>query len=149
MWVHSRLNALHQFHDDWTLTQCLFGEHLLALYPDKPVALVESEKSAVICAAVLLDYLCGRTRGKRQFCDKINVLRGRKVIACPNVEAYGTSDSPPRHRRLSSVEKNATEDERKRKIDLADRIIEERLSDCQRNFDSCVEWLMRQLMGLR
>ena len=56
---------------------------------------------------------------------------------------------PSRHRRLSSVEKNATEDERKRKIDLADRIIEERLSDCQRNFDSCVEWLMRPLMGLR
>ena len=94
MWVHSRLKALHQIHDDWTLTQCLFGEHMLALFPDEKVALVESEKSAVICAAVLLDYLCGRTRGKRQFCDKINVLRGRKVIACPNVEAYGTSDSP-------------------------------------------------------
>ena len=28
MCVHSRLKALHQIHDDWTLTQCLFGEHL-------------------------------------------------------------------------------------------------------------------------
>lgn len=92
--VRSRLKALHQLPEDWTLSQCLFGEHMLALFPDEKVALVESEKSAVICAAVLLDYLCGRTRGKRQFCDKINVLRGRKVIACPNVEAYGTSDSP-------------------------------------------------------
>lgn len=35
---------------EWTLTQCLFGEHLLPLFPEKPVALVESEKTAIICA---------------------------------------------------------------------------------------------------
>ena len=70
MWVHSRSKAQHQLSDDMTLSQCLFGEHMLVLFPDEKVALVESEKSAVICAAVLLDYLCGRTRGKRQFCDK-------------------------------------------------------------------------------
>ena len=27
MWVHSILKALHQLPEDWTLSQCLFGEH--------------------------------------------------------------------------------------------------------------------------
>ena len=39
-----------QLPQEWTLTQCLFGEHLLPLFPEKPVALVESEKTAIICA---------------------------------------------------------------------------------------------------
>ena len=48
MWVHSRLKALHQRPEDWTLSKCLFGEHLLPLRPELPVALVEAEKTAVI-----------------------------------------------------------------------------------------------------
>ena len=86
--MHSRLNALHQIHDDWTLTQCLFGAHLLALYPDKPVALVEFEKTAVICAADLTDYLWVATGGKRQFGSKLDVLKGRTVVAFPDVDGY-------------------------------------------------------------
>ena len=57
MWVHSRLKALQQLPDDWTLSQCLFGEHLLPLYPELPVALVEAEKAAVICSAVFPEFL--------------------------------------------------------------------------------------------
>ena len=37
--------------EEWELSQCLFGEHLLSLYPDRTVALVESEKTAVICSS--------------------------------------------------------------------------------------------------
>ena len=37
-WVHSELK-LQNFH----LQQCLFGEHLLPLYTDRTVMLVESE----------------------------------------------------------------------------------------------------------
>jgi hypothetical protein len=32
---------------DFELKQCYFGEHLLEKYPEKPVAVVESEKTAV------------------------------------------------------------------------------------------------------
>ena len=38
-----RSGALPQ---DWELTQCLFGEHLLPQCPGRSVALVESEKTA-------------------------------------------------------------------------------------------------------
>ena len=49
-WVHSMMKQSGQLPQDWELTQCLFGEHLLPQAPDKPVALVESEKTAIICA---------------------------------------------------------------------------------------------------
>ncbi len=35
---------------------CYFGQHLLSLYPTKPVALVESEKTAIIAALVMPDF---------------------------------------------------------------------------------------------
>ena len=65
MWVHSRLKAQHQLPEDWTLSQCLFGEHLLPLCPDLPVALVEAEKTAVICSAVFPEFVSLR----RSTCD--------------------------------------------------------------------------------
>ena len=50
--------------ESWTLTQCLFGEHLLKQYPKKVVALVESEKTAVICAGLMPRFLWLATGGK-------------------------------------------------------------------------------------
>ena len=57
-WLHSILKRRKQLHPpDWQLTQCLFGEHLLLQHQDKTVALVESEKTAIICAALMPQYL--------------------------------------------------------------------------------------------
>jgi hypothetical protein len=46
-WVHSKLHI-----PDYNLAQCLFGLHLIDKFPDKPIALVESEKSAFICSMI-------------------------------------------------------------------------------------------------
>ena len=73
---------------------------------------------------------------------KLCVLRGRKVIAYPDVDAYAFWNeqlSTLGIDVLDMLEKTATEDERKRNIDVADRIIEERLGGCQTNFDSRTE----------
>jgi len=37
-WVHSLLKKQGVLPQDWELSQCLFGEHLLKKYPDKPYA---------------------------------------------------------------------------------------------------------------
>jgi hypothetical protein len=65
-WLHTTLKRRHQLPKDWQLTQCLFGEHLLPQHPDKAVALVESEKTAIICAAHidLADWLIEFLEGK-------------------------------------------------------------------------------------
>ena len=88
-WVHSVMKQAGMLPEGWELSQCLFGEHLLAAYPEKPVALVESEKTALICAGLMPRYLWLATGGKSQLNpERLAVLAGRKVIAFPDVDAF-------------------------------------------------------------
>lgn len=87
-WVHSMMKKAGQLPADWELSQCLFGEHLLALYPGKPVGLVESEKTAVIAAGLMPKYVWLATGGKSGLNERLNVLRGRKVVAWPDVDGF-------------------------------------------------------------
>ena len=42
---------------DYNLKQCLCGEHLLSEKPTKPVAIVESEKSALIATHYMPEFI--------------------------------------------------------------------------------------------
>lgn len=128
-WVHSLLKARGSLPPSWTLTQCLFGEHLLPQYPQRKVALVESEKTAVICAALMPSYIWLATGGKTQLGDKLSVLAGREVIAFPDVDGYEEwkkklSTSGSLNIRISDyLEKNATPEDREAHIDIADLLL--------------------------
>lgn len=87
-WVHSLLLKQGVLPEGWTLTQCLFGEHLLKRYPEETVCLVESEKSAVIASAILPKCVWLATGGRSQLGDKLEVLYGRTVIAFPDLDAH-------------------------------------------------------------
>lgn len=132
MWVHTRLKSLGQLPDDWTLSQCLFGEHLLPRYPELPVALVEAEKTAVICSAVFPEFLWLATGGLSQFNDRLNVLRGRKVVAFPDLGGYDKWVAKVRnYPRLDItvsdyLERIATDQMREMGADLADWVVEMR-----------------------
>lgn len=83
-WVHSLLNR-----PNYNLRQCLFGEHLLSQETQKPVALVESEKTALIASHYLPQYLWLATGGKHG-CFKsssLTPLLGRNVILFPDLGA--------------------------------------------------------------
>lgn len=89
-WVHAKLKRDKVLPDDFNLVQCLFGEHLLKRYPDKVVALVESEKSALIGAGMFPEYLWLATGGRSQLStDKLRVLRGRTIIMFPDTDIDG------------------------------------------------------------
>jgi len=132
-WVHAVLrqsaDPLLRLPDGWELTQCLFGEHLLKQYPFKPVALVESEKTAVICSAFWPEYIWLATGGKSQLNDRLQVLRGRKVVAFPDVDGYlEWKEKLSRVRGLDIVvsdvlEKEATFEDRANHVDIADLLI--------------------------
>jgi len=83
-WVHSELR-MPNFH----LQQCLFGQHLLPIYPDRTVVIVESEKSAVIASHYMPDVLWLATGGNNGCFNiqTIDVLRGRDVILLPDLGA--------------------------------------------------------------
>ena len=129
-WLHTTLKRRHQLPKDWQLTQCLFGEHLLPQHPDKTVALVESEKTTIICAALMPQYLWLATGGKSQFNNRLASLKGRKLIAFPGIDAYHdwlrrTADFPHLDLKVSDLlEKNATPEARVAHIDLADWLLE-------------------------
>lgn len=87
-WIHTLMKRKGLLRKDWALSQCLFGEHLLSRYPEREVALVESEETAVICAGFLSEYIWLATGGKTNLDEKLNALSGRKVVAYPNVNTY-------------------------------------------------------------
>lgn len=67
---------------------CLFGEHLMA-GSKKPIALVESEKSALIGSICTDEYIWLAT-GNPHFIDKGNlkILKGREVILYPDNDSF-------------------------------------------------------------
>ena len=141
-WVHSVMKYAGQLPEDWELTQCLFGEHLLSAIDEKQktVALVESEKTAIIASGIMPKYIWLATGGKSQLKPgKLSVLKGRQVIAFPDVDGYHEWKE-----KLSKIEgltitvsdvleKNATDKERLNHIDIADWLIKWR-QECIRQF---------------
>ena len=133
-WTHWKMKQDGRLPADWTLTQCLFGAHLLPRYPDKTVALVESEKSAVIASIVLPQYLWVSCGGKMNLeaGQKHLALKGRKVVMFPDTDLSGEtyafwSKKAAEWRengfdvQVSDIlEKTATAAQKAAKIDIAD-----------------------------
>jgi hypothetical protein len=88
-WVHHKLKKSNPSFSDFNLSQCYFGEHLLRLYPDKPVAIVEAEKTAVIASMIYQDYnwlAAGNLNGLNV--EKSRVLLNKTVILYPDAGCY-------------------------------------------------------------
>lgn len=128
-WVHKILKLTN-----FNLKQCFFGEHLLTEFPDKPIGIVESEKSAMIATLYHPEYLWLASGGADGLTyEKTAVLRGRDVILFPDLgkidlwrnkaelmrNRFGTSNV-----QVSDVlEEVATEEDRKNGLDLGDYLI--------------------------
>ena len=130
-WIHALMKRRGLLPEEWELGQCLFGEHLLSRYPDRTVALVESEKTAVICAGFIPEYVWLATGGKTSLGNKLDVLSGRKVVAYPDVDAYDYWRERlvdyPNIIISDYLQKVAGNDPSSCHIDLTDLILESRL----------------------
>ena len=88
-WVHHMLKKSNSSFSDFNLSQCYFGEHLLRLYPKKPVAIVEAEKTAVIASMIYHNYnwlAAGNLNGLNV--QKSKVLQNKTVILYPDAGCY-------------------------------------------------------------
>jgi hypothetical protein len=130
-WVHSVLKL-----EGYNLRQCFFGEHLLPDRPADPVAIVESEKTAIVASIYLPRMVWIATGGKngcrwKTEATVTSVLKGRKVVLFPDLGAFtewqGMAERIARTGAQVTVnallEKNATEDERANGLDLADYLL--------------------------
>ena len=88
-WVHNKLKKSGTLPQDFNLQQCFFGEHLLTIYPEATVCIVESEKSALISAAIFPDFIRLASGGIQGLAvDKCKVLKDRTVILYPDLNAF-------------------------------------------------------------
>jgi len=88
-WVHNKLKQKKQLPEDFNLQQCFFGEHLLKIYPNKYIAIVESEKSAIIASCIVPDMIwlaAGSLNGLS--IEKCQALKGRNVMLYPDLGAF-------------------------------------------------------------
>ena len=124
-WVHKALKQ-----PEFELRQCLFGEHLL-IHKTKPVAIVESEKTAVIASVYLPQFVWVAVGSLTNLnAEKCSILKGRTVTLFPDLNGFEKWSS--RAKELSHLapftvsdllERKATEAERKQGFDLADYLI--------------------------
>jgi len=85
-WVHSRLQKAGKL-NNFELVQCFYGLHLVD--DQKPVAIVESEKTAIIASQYLPQFYwiaSGMLQGINEF--KLRPLRGRPITLFPDIGAY-------------------------------------------------------------
>lgn len=88
-WVHNKLKQKKQLSEDFNLQQSFFGEHLLKIYPDKYIGIVESEKSAIIASCIVPDMIwlaAGNINGLSV--EKCQVLKSRDVMLYPDLGAF-------------------------------------------------------------
>jgi hypothetical protein len=120
-WVHKALKM-----SDYELKQCLFGEHLLK-DQTKPIAIVESEKTAIIASVYLPSFSWLAVGSLTNLnVEKCRVLKGRTVVLYPDLSAFekwSTKAKELGFKISNLLESEATEAERMQALDLADFLI--------------------------
>jgi hypothetical protein len=124
-WVHAALKM-----PEFELKQCLFGEHLLQ-DRSKPLALVESEKTAIIASVYLPQFIWLAVGSLTNLtAAKCSILKGRSVILYPDIKCFEKwSKKAKELSHLASfqvsdlLERHASESDREQGLDLADYLI--------------------------
>lgn len=139
-WVHSILKI-----DRYELKQCLFGEHLLK-DKSRTVAIVESEKTAIICSLYFPCFIwlaVGSLTNLNK--SKCEVLTGRNVVLFPDLNCFDKWTAKARElnhiacfKVSDLLERKATEEQRKQGLDIADYLL---------NFE-CKDFIEPQQMQL-
>ena len=141
-WVSSRMKQHYGYDGEIGIERCLFGLHLLSvecrLHSDLVVAVVEAEKTAVICSELFPQYLWLAAGGQTMLSvSRLYPLRDCKVVLFPDTDPEGKTydgwhgvaeaaqpefSRPIRVSRI--LEEHATEEQKQRKIDIVDLLFE-------------------------
>ena len=124
---------LIKYRGNRTKISCLFGEHLLKAEPGKPVAIVESEKTAIIASVYLPEFIWLASGGMIHLTPpKFEVLKGRHVVLFPDLgKGYDTwKQLETQIPGLASMavadllQRRATEEEKQQGLDIADYLLQ-------------------------
>ncbi|MCH4821761.1 toprim domain-containing protein [Gramella lutea] len=126
-WVHAMAKL-----QNFNLQQCLFGLHLINTDNKKPIAIVESEKTAIIASLAFPEYIWMATGGLNNLKEKmLKPLRGRNVILFPDAGCYKiwkvkieTLPSDINIQISDLLYHKATPEQKREGLDIADYIID-------------------------
>ena len=146
-YIHKR----KRFGDGFNYVGCWYGEHLLPKRPGAPVAIVESEKTAILASLYLPDYVwlaVGGISGLPSNPERWEALTGRRIVLFPDCDPPAKDGKTPFQRWSQSaeairkmgyniavsdlLERTATDAIRAQKYDLADYLLKYDPADFQR-----------------
>lgn len=74
---------------DFNYKQLFFGEHLLSRFPNKPVAIVEAEKSAIIGALCFPEFVWLGSNSKSWLnAERLKQIGDRRIILYPDADGF-------------------------------------------------------------
>jgi len=130
-WVHKAIKE-----PCFELKQCLYGQHLL-IDDAKPVAVVESEKTAIISSVYLPQFIWVAVGSLNNLsADKCEILKGRTIVLFPDLNGFDKWSNKAKE--LSNIgtvivsdllELRASDEERKNGLDLADYLMRHNYKD--------------------
>lgn len=137
----------------WSGSHCLFGLHQLSDPENRtrPIAIVEAEKTAVICSELLRpDLLWMATGGLGELSvEKLRPLCGHKIFVFPDTDPDGSTfrawnriciEARQQLRLdlclMTALENRASAEQKRRKIDIADYMLERREGSVERGVGS-------------
>ncbi len=132
-WIHSELSKTGEVKKDFNLEQCLFGEHLATSETEKPIAIVEAEKTAVIASLFFPEMIWMAASGKTNLqIEKLKRLGRRTIILYPDADAFQdwqkiaaeAKGSGISLKVSSIIDTNATDTDKTNGSDLADYLVE-------------------------
>ena len=121
---------------EWAASHCLFGLHLLSKQP-QTVAVVESEKTAVVCSELLPEAVWMASGGLSALnAELLKPLQGRRIILFPDTDLDGTTfqrwsaiaeeASNAMHQPImvsNLLECHASHEQKQQKIDILDYVV--------------------------
>jgi hypothetical protein len=138
----SSLPAKLKLKEDFNYKQIFFGEHLLRLDTLKPVAVVESEKTAIIASLCMSQFVWLATGSKQWLkAERLQKLDNRQIILYPDADGFDQWQSVATDaqrqglnvKASSLIENFATDEQKQNQYDLADYLIEQQTEINQTN----------------
>jgi hypothetical protein len=138
----SSLPAMLKLKEDFQYKQIFFGEHLLPKFPNKPVAIVEAEKTAILASLCFPEFVWLACNSKTWLkAERLNRLDGRQIILYPDADGFNLWQAialDAQRQGLTAkvsnlIETHATDEQRANGYDLADYLINQQAEINERN----------------
>jgi hypothetical protein len=128
----SSLPAKLKLKENFNYSQIFFGEHLLRQFPDKPIAVVEAEKTAIVASLCLPQFVWLGCNSKSWLkVERLQRLGTRRIILYPDADGFDQWQKVAAEARIKNLnvvmsdllETHATDQEKADGFDLADYLI--------------------------